>query len=128
MAVSPGYLGSTLGFQAELARLPRTRLVQEGVLCAGGGVLGALLVEGPRAWLAAAGLPELAVSVLADGVGAGLTTVATFAPPIFMIFLCLSLLEESGYMARAAFIMDRSGVTVDPTTANATPVMTVPTD
>jgi ferrous iron transport protein B len=28
-------------------------------------------------------------------------------PPIFMIFLCLSLLEESGYMARAAFIMDR---------------------
>jgi ferrous iron transport protein B len=70
------------------------------------GVLGALLVRGPRAWLAAAGVPELAISVLSDGVGAGLTTVATFAPPIFMIFLCLSLLEESGYMARAAFIMD----------------------
>jgi ferrous iron transport protein B len=44
--------------------------------------------------------------VLADGVGSGLTPVATFAPPIFMIFFCLSLLEESGYMARAAFIMD----------------------
>jgi ferrous iron transport protein B len=70
------------------------------------GVLGALLVHGPRAWLAAAGAPELVTSVLADGVGAGLTTVATFAPPIFMIFFCLSLLEESGYMARAAFIMD----------------------
>ena len=71
------------------------------------GALGALLVHGPRAWLAAAGLPELAVSVVADGLGAGLTTVATFMPPIFMIFFCLSLLEESGYMARAAFIMDQ---------------------
>jgi ferrous iron transport protein B len=71
------------------------------------GVLGALLVHGPRVWLHGLGVPELAVSVVSDGVGAGLTTVATFMPPIFMIFLCLSLLEESGYMARAAFIMDR---------------------
>ena len=70
-------------------------------------VLGALLVHGPRVWLHKAGVPELAVSVISDGVGAGLTTVATFMPPIFMIFFCLSLLEESGYMARAAFIMDR---------------------
>lgn len=69
--------------------------------------LSALLVQGPRVWLGALGVPELAISLLADGVGSGLTTVATFMPPIFMIFLCLSLLEESGYMARAAFIMDR---------------------
>jgi len=69
--------------------------------------LGALLVHGPRVWLQAAGAPELAVSVISDGLGSGLTTVATFMPPIFMIFFCLSLLEESGYMARAAFIMDR---------------------
>ncbi|HKL21063.1 MAG TPA: ferrous iron transport protein B, partial [Tichowtungia sp.] len=34
--------------------------------------------------------------------------VATFIPPIFFMFLCLSLLEESGYMARAAFVMDRT--------------------
>ncbi len=67
----------------------------------------ALLVHGPRAWLATAGMPELLISLVSDGVGSGLTTVATFMPPIFMIFLCLSLLEESGYMARAAFIMDR---------------------
>lgn len=44
VAVSPGYLGSTLGFRAELARLPRTRLVQEALICAVGGVLGALLL------------------------------------------------------------------------------------
>ncbi len=70
-------------------------------------VFGALLVHGPRAWMQTVGVPELGISLLSDGVGAGLTTVATFMPPIFMIFLCLSLLEESGYMARAAFIMDR---------------------
>lgn len=68
---------------------------------------GALLVHGSRVWLRAAGMPELAISLISDGLGSGLTTVATFMPPIFMIFLCLSLLEESGYMARAAFIMDR---------------------
>jgi ferrous iron transport protein B len=33
--------------------------------------------------------------------------VATLSPPIFFIFLCLSILEDSGYMARAAFVMDR---------------------
>ncbi|HPW74733.1 MAG TPA: ferrous iron transport protein B [Kiritimatiellia bacterium] len=69
--------------------------------------LNALLVNAPRIWLARLGMPEILGSLLCDGVGAGLTTVATFMPPIFMIFLCLSLLEESGYMARAAFIMDR---------------------
>ena len=68
---------------------------------------GALLVHGPRVWLQAAGAPELVVSLVSDGLGSGLTTVATFMPPIFMVFFCLSLLEESGYMARAAFIMDR---------------------
>ncbi|MEX8497267.1 MAG: sulfite exporter TauE/SafE family protein [Leptothrix ochracea] len=41
VAVSPGYLGSALGFQAELARLPRRLLVQEGLICALGGLLGA---------------------------------------------------------------------------------------
>lgn len=70
-------------------------------------VFSALFVEGLRAWLEGLRVPGLAVSVAADGLGAGVTTVATFLPPIFMIFLCLSLLEESGYMARAAFIMDR---------------------
>ena len=69
--------------------------------------LNALLVTGPRLWLTQLSAPKLVTSLLCDGLGAGLTTVATFMPPIFMIFLCLSLLEESGYMARAAFIMDR---------------------
>ena len=46
MAVSPGYLGSTLGFQAELRELPARRLRQEVLVAAAGGVLGALLLLG----------------------------------------------------------------------------------
>lgn len=44
VAVSPGYLGSALGFRAELARLPRALLLREGLICAIGGVAGALLL------------------------------------------------------------------------------------
>lgn len=44
VAVSPGYLGSTVGFKAELAALPQQRLKQETLIAAVGGVLGALLL------------------------------------------------------------------------------------
>jgi uncharacterized protein len=44
LAVSPGYLGSTLGFKAELRELPRQRLQREMVISAVGGVAGALLL------------------------------------------------------------------------------------
>lgn len=44
LAVSPGYLGSTLGFKAELRELPTRRLWLEMAICALGGVLGALLL------------------------------------------------------------------------------------
>jgi uncharacterized membrane protein YfcA len=44
LAVSPGYLGSTLGFQAELRELPRERLWREALIAAAGGVAGALLL------------------------------------------------------------------------------------
>ena len=44
LAVSPGYLGSTLGFRAELAQLPAQRLRRETLIAAVGGVAGALLL------------------------------------------------------------------------------------
>ena len=44
VAVSPGYFGSVLGFRDELARLPRARLRREALICAVGGVAGALLL------------------------------------------------------------------------------------
>lgn len=71
-------------------------------------VFGALLVDGFGGWLGGIGAPVWLRVLLADGLGGGIQTVATFIPPIFCMFLCLSILEESGYMARAAFVMDRS--------------------
>ncbi|MDX2469239.1 MAG: Fe(2+) transporter permease subunit FeoB, partial [SAR324 cluster bacterium] len=47
-------------------------------------------------------------TLLADGFGGGVQTVLTFIPPIGLMFLCLSVLEDSGYMARASFVLDRS--------------------
>lgn len=44
LAVSPGYLGSTVGFRPELAALPRKLLLREMLICAVGGVAGALLL------------------------------------------------------------------------------------
>ena len=44
LAVSPGYLGSTLGFRPELAKLPMQRLRRETLIAAGGGIIGALLL------------------------------------------------------------------------------------
>lgn len=44
VAVSPGYLGSALGFRQELASLPRRRLLTEALICAIGGVAGSLLL------------------------------------------------------------------------------------
>ncbi|PIE51073.1 ferrous iron transporter B [Candidatus Fermentibacteria bacterium] len=68
---------------------------------------GTIFVDGFGVLLASIGAPDLVITFLADGIGGGIQTVATFIPPIFMIFLFLSILEDSGYMARAAFVMDR---------------------
>jgi len=50
--------------------------------------------------------PHLA-SFVAGGIFDGLGSVLVFVPPIFMLFLALSILEDSGYLSRAAFVMDR---------------------
>ncbi len=51
--------------------------------------------------------PDWLVTLLAGGLGTGVQTVMTFIPPVFFIFFGLSILEDSGYMARAAYVMDR---------------------
>jgi ferrous iron transport protein B len=53
------------------------------------------------------GLPFWLTAVVSQGVGLGLNTVMSFIPQIGCMFLFLSFLEDSGYMARAAFVMDR---------------------
>ncbi len=69
--------------------------------------VGGLLVDGFGQFLESIGTPDLLKTLLADGVGGGIQTVSTFIPPVFCLFLFLSFLEDSGYMARAAFVMDR---------------------
>lgn len=51
--------------------------------------------------------PDSLNVLLSQGVGRGIGTVATFIPPIGFLFLFLSVLEDSGYMARGAFVMDK---------------------
>ncbi len=71
------------------------------------GVAGAFFVDGMAALLATAGAPDLLILLLANGVGGGLQVVATFIPIIASLYLFLSVVEDTGYMARAAFVMDR---------------------
>ncbi|MCL2566669.1 MAG: ferrous iron transporter B [Alphaproteobacteria bacterium] len=51
-------------------------------------------------------LPEIILIVLANGIGGGIQTMLTFVPIIFTLFFLLGILEQSGYMARQAFITD----------------------
>ncbi|MGB0712055.1 MAG: Fe(2+) transporter permease subunit FeoB [Gammaproteobacteria bacterium] len=71
------------------------------------GVAAALFVDGFKVLLDSIGAPEWLQVVLADGLGGGIQTVATFIPIVGFLFLFLSVLEDSGYMTRAAFVMDR---------------------
>ncbi|WP_424943811.1 Fe(2+) transporter permease subunit FeoB [Aliiroseovarius crassostreae] len=68
---------------------------------------GTLFVDGFGVVLSNLNAPNWIVTILATGVGGGIQTVATFIPIVACLFFALSVLEDSGYMARAAFVMDR---------------------
>lgn len=59
------------------------------------------------AGLEALGTPAWLEGLIVDGIIGGVGTVLGFVPQMILLFLCLSILEDSGYMARVAFIMDR---------------------
>ncbi|GAA03628.1 Fe(2+) transporter permease subunit FeoB [Photobacterium leiognathi] len=67
---------------------------------------GALLVDGGH-HLLDDHLPVWLVTIIANGIGGGIQTVATFIPVIACLYLFLAVLESSGYMARAAFVLDK---------------------
>ena len=69
--------------------------------------LGTIFVDGFAKLLESISAPGWLIGLLAKGAGGGIQTTSTFIPQIGMMFLCLSVLEDSGYMARAAFVMDR---------------------
>ncbi len=72
-----------------------------GFVCdqAGGAIAAGLESAGAYAW---------AQGLVNDGIWAGLSGVLSFVPQILFLFLLISVLEDSGYMARVAFILDRA--------------------
>jgi len=67
----------------------------------------AIFIQGTQ-WLGfTLHFPQWLTIFLAQGVGGGINTVLPLVPQIGMMYLFLSFLEDSGYMARAAFVMDR---------------------
>lgn len=68
---------------------------------------GTLLVNGSAHVLGQMDAPAWLTAILSNGLGGGIQTVSTFIPVIGAMFLCLSFLEDSGYLARAAMVVDR---------------------
>ncbi|TXT55255.1 MAG: conserved membrane protein of unknown function [Candidatus Thorarchaeota archaeon] len=60
--------------------------------------LGDLVSQIPIPWLA---------SLLSNGIIAGVGFILSFVPPVFFLYLAISILEDTGYLSRAAFVMDR---------------------
>ena len=68
---------------------------------------GGIVTDAAGGLLEAIEAPEWLESLVVDGIIGGVGTVLGFVPQILAIFFFLSVLEDSGYMARVAFIMDR---------------------
>lgn len=67
----------------------------------------ALFIHGSINILTQLHLPVWLIALIANGLGKGINTTISFIPVIGAMFLFLSLLEDSGYMARAAFVVDK---------------------
>ncbi len=70
-------------------------------------LFGEWIQGGAQAALEAAGVSEVLTSLVVDGILGGCGAVLGFVPQMACVFLCLSILEDCGYMARIAFVMDR---------------------
>lgn len=66
-----------------------------------------IFIDGVNYLGALAHAPVWLTAIFAEGIGLGINTVLTFIPQIGAMFLFLSFIEDSGYMNRAAFVMDR---------------------
>jgi ferrous iron transport protein B len=67
----------------------------------------ALFIHGSISLFNQCHLPVWLIALIANGLGKGINTTISFIPVIGAMFLFLSLLEDSGYMARAAFVVDK---------------------
>lgn len=66
-----------------------------------------ILSEKTSSLLTQYGMNSVVISLVCDGIITGLGSVVSFLPTILILFFFLSLLEDTGYMARVAFVMDR---------------------
>ena len=68
------------------------------------------LIDGGFGWLGeqTAAVGGWGGSLLSEGIIGGVGSVLIFVPPIFLLFVAISVLEDCGYLARAAFVMDRA--------------------
>jgi ferrous iron transport protein B len=71
------------------------------------GVINGPVARGLAALLSALHAPAWLHSLMIDGVVAGVGSVLVFVPGLLILYFFLALLEDSGYLARAAFVMDR---------------------
>ena len=62
--------------------------------------------ESLRGGMEAASVNEMLISLVVDGIVSGVGGILTFLPNIIILFLALAFLEDSGYMSRAAYVMD----------------------
>ncbi|MCQ2793900.1 MAG: ferrous iron transport protein B [Bacilli bacterium] len=58
-------------------------------------------------WLKSVGASPWSVSLVVNGIVGGVSAVVCFVPQLMMLFLCLGILETTGYMSRIAFFLDR---------------------
>lgn len=58
-------------------------------------------------WLTTVNTPTWLFNILTEGIGRGISTTLTFTPVLATMFFCLGILESTGYMTRAAFMVDR---------------------
>jgi ferrous iron transport protein B len=72
----------------------------------------AIFIHGTITLLNQLHLPAWLIALIANGFGKGINTTISFIPVIGAMFLFLSLLEDSGYMARAAFVIDKLMATI----------------
>lgn len=70
-------------------------------------LFGITIAEVVRNWLVELAVSDWLISLVVDGIIAGVGSVLRYAPRLFLLFLFISILEDSGYMARAAFLLDR---------------------
>ena len=71
------------------------------------GLVSGTIYEAVHAWLETLGASSWAISLVCDGIIAGVGAVLNFIPQLMILFLLLSILETSGYMSRITFFLDK---------------------